>query len=113
EIVVCILGNPNSGKTTLFNVLAGANEHVGNYSGVTVEANEKEFFYKGYRIRLIDLPGAYSLSSVTPKDLYVRQFIDQNHPDVVINLVDASNLERNLYLTTQLIDMDIRMVIAL
>lgn len=113
EIVVCILGNPNSGKTTLFNVLTGANEHVGNYSGVTVEANEKEFFYKGYRIRLIDLPGAYSLSSVTPKDLYVRQFIDQNHPDIIINLVDASNLERNLYLTTQLIDMDIRMVIAL
>lgn len=112
-INVALVGNPNCGKTSLFNIASGAHEHVGNYSGVTVDAKEGHFNFQGYSFRLIDLPGTYSLSTYTPEERYVRKYIINETPDVIINVVDASNLERNLYLTTQLIDMNVRMVIAL
>ena len=112
-INVALIGNPNCGKTSLFNFASGSHEHVGNYSGVTVDAKEGVFTQNGYTFRIVDLPGTYSLSAYTPEELYVRRHLIQEQPDVVINVVDASNLERNLYLTTQLIDMDVRMVIAL
>ncbi|MDR1500169.1 MAG: ferrous iron transport protein B [Tannerellaceae bacterium] len=112
-INVALVGNPNSGKTTLFNYASGAHEHVGNYSGVTVDAKDGVFRQSGYTFRIVDLPGTYSISAYSPEERYVRSHLAQEHPDVVVNVVDASNLERNLYLTTQLIDMDSRMVIAL
>jgi ferrous iron transport protein B len=112
-IHVALVGNPNAGKTSLFNVASGAHEHVGNYSGVTVDAKEGWFRHKGYTFRIIDLPGTYSLTSYSPEELYVRHYLTEQSPDVVVNVVAASNLERNLYLTTQLIDMDTYMVIAL
>lgn len=112
-INVALVGNPNCGKTSLFNIASGAHEHVGNYSGVTVDAKEGFFDFQGYHFRLVDLPGTYSLSAYTPEEIYVRKHIIEETPDVIINVVDASNLERNLYLTTQLIDMNVRMVIAL
>lgn len=112
-INVALVGNPNSGKTSLFNFASGAHERVGNYSGVTVDAKEGTFQQNGYTFKIVDLPGTYSLSAYTPEELYVRRHLNEEQPDVVINVVDASNLERNLYLTTQLIDMDTRMVIAL
>lgn len=112
-INVALVGNPNCGKTSLFNIASGAHEHVGNYSGVTVDAKEGYFDFQGYHFRLVDLPGTYSLSAYTPEELYVRKHIIEETPDVIINVVDAANLERNLYLTTQLIDMNVRMVIAL
>ncbi len=113
EIQVALVGNPNAGKTSLFNVISGAHEKVGNYSGVTVDAKETTFEYKGYHIRLVDLPGTYSLSAYSPEERYVRNQIVKERPDVIVNVVDAGNLERNLFLTTQLIDMNVRMVIAL
>ncbi len=112
-IRVALVGNPNCGKTSLFNIASGAHEHVGNYSGVTVDAKEGTFEWKGYHIVLVDLPGTYSLSAYSPEELYVRRNLAENTPDVVVNVVDASNLERNLYLTTQLIDMNLRTVMAL
>ncbi len=112
-INIALVGNPNCGKTSLFNFASGAHEHVGNYSGVTVDAKEGTFHQNGYTFKIVDLPGTYSLSAYTPEELYVRKHLNEEHPDVVINVVDASNLERNLYLTCQLIDMDVRMVIAL
>ena len=113
SIRVALVGNPNCGKTSLFNVASGAREHVGNYSGVTVDAKEGHFTHNGYDITLVDLPGTYSLSAYSPEELYVRKNLLETHPDVVINVVDASNIERNLYLTTQLIDMNLRVVMAL
>lgn len=113
EICVALLGNPNAGKTSLFNVATGAHERVGNYSGVTVESKEARFSYKGYKFKFVDLPGTYSLSTYSPEEIYVRKYITEENPDIVLNVIDASNLERNLYLTTQLIDMDTYMVIAL
>lgn len=112
-LTVALVGNPNCGKTSLFNIASGSSEHVGNYSGVTVEAKTGHFNYKNYRINLVDLPGTYSLTAYSPEELYVRKHIIENTPDVIINVIDASNLERNLYLTTQLIDMNIQMVGAL
>lgn len=112
-ITVALVGNPNAGKTSLFNVSSGGHERVGNYGGVTVDLKEGYFCHKGYKIRLIDLPGTYSLSAYTPEELYVRRYIVEQKPDVVINVVAASNLERNLYLTTELIDMAVPMVIDL
>lgn len=112
-IRVALVGNPNCGKTSLFNVASGSHEHVGNYSGVTVDAKEGRFEYKGYKFVLVDLPGTYSLSAYSPEELYVRKNLIDNVPDVVINVVDASNIERNLYLTAQVIDMNLRVVMAL
>ncbi|WP_289758583.1 ferrous iron transport protein B [uncultured Duncaniella sp.] len=112
-INVALIGNPNCGKTSLFNIVSGAREHVGNYSGVTVDAKAGSVRYKNYRINIVDLPGTYSLASYSPEELYVRQYLRDETPDVIINVVDGSNLERNLYLTTELIDMDRSMVIAL
>ncbi|MDR1792425.1 MAG: ferrous iron transport protein B [Bacteroidales bacterium] len=112
-INVALIGNPNSGKTSLFNIASGKRERVGNYSGVTVEAKSGRLNYKGYTINITDLPGTYSLSAYSPEEKYVRQHIVYQKPDVIINVIDASNLERNLFLTTQLIDMNVRIVVAL
>lgn len=112
-INVALVGNPNCGKTSLFNIASGAHEHVGNYSGVTVDAKDGSFTFEGYNFHIVDLPGTYSLTSYSPEELYVREQIIEKTPDIVINVVDVSNLERNLYLTTQLIDMNIRTVVAL
>lgn len=112
EINVVLIGNPNCGKTSLFNMASGAREHVGNYSGVTVDAKTGHLEHRGYRFNIVDLPGTYSLNSYSPEELYVRRYLKDKTPDVIINVVDGSNLERNLYLTTELIDMDRSMVIA-
>ncbi len=110
---VALVGNPNSGKTTLFNRLSHSREHVGNYAGVTVGSKEAVFQYRGYTFRITDLPGTYSLSDYSPEEAFVREHILRRKPDVVVNVVDANHLERNLYLTSQLIDMDITVVLAL
>ncbi len=112
-INVALIGNPNCGKTSLFNYASGAHARVGNYSGVTVDATEAHAKFEGYDFNLTDLPGTYSLSCYSPEELYVREHLTKNRPDIVINVLDASNLERNLYLTTQLVDMNLRMVCAL
>lgn len=113
NIHVALVGNPNAGKTTLFNFASGSKEHVGNYSGVTVDSKLAKVQQNGYNFDVVDLPGTYSLTAYTSEELYVRQYITEDLPDVVINVVDASNLERNLYLTTQLIDMDVKVILAL
>ncbi len=113
NIQIALVGNPNSGKTTLFNYASGSREKVGNYAGVTVDSKEARYRQSGYTFSIIDLPGTYSLKSYSPEEIYVRNYIFDNKPDIVLNIVDASNLERNLYLTTQLIDMGVQMVIAL
>lgn len=112
-ITVALVGNPNCGKTSFFNHATGLHEHVGNYSGVTVSSKVGTFHRNGYTINLVDLPGTYSITEYSPEELYVREYITEQHPDVVLNIVDSSNLERNLFLTTQLIDMNVRMVMAL
>jgi ferrous iron transport protein B len=112
-IKVALLGNPNSGKTSLFNHASHSREHVGNYAGVTVDSKTAKVKIDGYTIDITDLPGTYSLSYYSPEELFIRQHLSQSGPDVVINVIDASNLERNLYLTTQLIDMGLRVVVAL
>jgi len=112
-INVALVGNPNCGKTTLFNFASGSHERVGNYSGVTVGAKEAKIKKGDYIFRLVDLPGTYSITEYSPEELFVRKHITEQLPDIVINVVDASNLERNLFLTTQLIDMNIKVVIAL
>lgn len=113
KVNVAFVGNPNSGKTSLFNFASGSKEHVGNYSGVTVDAKQAKYAQNDYDFNLYDLPGTYSLTAYTPEELYVRKYIFEKHPDIVVNVIDATNLERNLYLTTQLIDMDVKVVIAL
>lgn len=113
HITIGLVGNPNSGKTSLFNTLCGRSEHVGNYSGVTVDAKRGTLHYKGYTLEVTDLPGTYALSAYSPEEVYVRRHLINNPPDVIINTVVASNLERNLYLTTELIDISPKMVIAL
>ena len=112
-ITVALVGNPNCGKTSFFNHATGMREKVGNYSGVTVDSKLGVFRHRGYTFNFVDLPGTYSLTEYSPEELYVRKYIFDNHPDVVLNIVDASNLERNLFLTTQLIDMNVPMVMGL
>lgn len=112
-ITVALVGNPNAGKTSLFNIASGAHEHVGNYGGVTVDSKEGKFKHGGYTFRIVDLPGTYSLSAYTPEELYVRKSLVEDKPDIIINVIAASNLERNLYLTTELIDMELPVVAAL
>ena len=112
-INIALVGNPNCGKTTLFNYASGAKEHVGNYSGVTVDSKAATFSHKGYLFNIIDLPGTYSISAYSPEETFVREHLTNNSPDIVVNVLDSSNLERNLYLTTQLVDLDIKVVVAL
>lgn len=112
-INIALVGNPNSGKTTLFNSISGAKEKVGNYTGVTVDIKKATIKSKGYTFNFFDLPGTYSLTAYSTEEIFVREFIYEQTPDIVINVIDASNLERNLFLTTQLIDMDLRIVAAL
>ena len=102
EITVALVGNPNSGKTTVFNNLTGAHQHVGNWPGVTIEKKEGSYHYQGYSVKVVDLPGVYSLTAYSLDEVIARNFIVEGKPDVVVDIVDASNLERNLYLTVQL-----------
>jgi ferrous iron transport protein B len=113
HLQIALVGNPNSGKTTLFNFASGSKEKVANYAGVTVDSKEGIYKQSGYTFSIIDLPGTYSLKSYSPEEVYLRNFIFENKPDIIVNIIDASNLERNLYLTTQLIDMGVQVVIAL
>jgi ferrous iron transport protein B len=113
HIQVALVGNPNSGKTTLFNFASGSKEKVGNYAGVTVDSKVARYKQSGYSFSIVDLPGTYSLKSYSPEEIYLRNYIFDNKPDIIVNILDASNLERNLYLTTQLIDMGVQVVIAL
>ena len=113
KITVALAGNPNAGKTTVFNNLTGAHQHVGNWPGVTVEKKEGDYNYQGYRVRVVDLPGVYSLTAYSPDEVVARNFILEGKPDIVVDIVDASNLERNLYLTIQLIELETNLVVAL
>ena len=113
EITVALAGNPNSGKTTVFNNLTGSRQHVGNWPGVTVEKKEGSYSYHGYKVKVVDLPGVYSLTAYSPDEVIARNFILEGKPDVVVDIVDASNLERNLYLTVQLIELEANLVITL
>jgi len=113
EITVALVGNPNSGKTTLFNNLTGAKQHVGNWPGVTVEKKDGSCSIRGCKIKVIDLPGVYSLTAYSIDEVIARDYIVEEHPDVVVDIVDASNLERNLYLTVQLLEMGANVIVAL
>ena len=113
EITIALAGNPNAGKTTVFNNLTGTHQHVGNWPGVTVEKKEGSYRYQGYKVKVVDLPGVYSLAAHSPDELVARNFILEGKPDVVVDIVDASNLERNLYLTVQLIELEANLVVAL
>ncbi len=113
EITIALIGNPNSGKTTVFNKLTGAHQHVGNWPGVTVEKKEGSLDYQGYHIRVVDLPGVYSLTAYSLDEVIARNFVVEGKPDVVVDIVDASSLERNLYLTVQLLEMGARVIVAL
>jgi len=113
KITVALAGNPNAGKTTVFNNLTGAHQHVGNWPGVTVEKKEGDYSYRGYQVRVVDLPGVYSLTAYSPDEVVARNFILEGKPDIVVDIVDASNLERNLYLTVQLIELETNLVVAL
>uniref|UniRef100_UPI003217C885 ferrous iron transport protein B n=1 Tax=uncultured Draconibacterium sp. TaxID=1573823 RepID=UPI003217C885 len=112
-INIALVGNPNCGKTTLFNFISGSKEKVGNYSGVTVDIHKATFKSEGYTFNFYDLPGTYSLTAYSKEEIFVRKFIYEQTPDIVINVLDSTNLERSLFLTTQLIDMDLRTIIAL
>jgi len=112
KVYLALAGNPNSGKTTIFNAITGARQHVGNYPGVTVERKEGETSHKGTKFHVIDLPGTYSLTAYSPDEKVARDVLLHEHPDVVIQIVDAGNLERNLYLTVQLIAMKVPLVLA-
>lgn len=113
EIIIGLAGNPNSGKTTVFNNLTGARQHVGNWPGVTVEKKEGSCSYNGYSIKVVDLPGVYSLTAYSPDEVIARNFILEEKPDVVVDIIDASNLERNLYLVIQLLEMGAWVIVAL
>ena len=113
EATIALAGNPNSGKTTLFNALTGARRHVGNYPGVTVEKKQGAVVNKGYKFSLVDLPGTYSLTAYSLEEVVARDFLVNENPELVINIVDASNLERNLYLAVQFMEMGVPICIAL
>ena len=113
ELTIALAGNPNSGKTTVFNNLTGARQHVGNWPGVTVEKKEGSCSYQGHHIRVVDLPGVYSLTAYSPDEVIARNFIVEGKPDAVVDIVDASNLERNLYLAVQILEMGAPLIIAL
>ena len=113
DITIALAGNPNAGKTTIFNALTGLHQHTGNWPGKTVEKKEGEIEHDGKRINIVDLPGTYSLTAYSPEEIVARDYIIQERPDVVINVVDATNLERNLYLTVQILELDVPVVLAL
>jgi ferrous iron transport protein B len=113
DLTIALAGNPNAGKSTIFNMLTGLRQHTGNWPGKTVERKEGEVEVNGRTVRIVDLPGAYSLSAFSPEEIITRDYIIDEHPDVVINVVDATNLERNLYLTVQLLELDVPVVVAL
>jgi ferrous iron transport protein B len=113
DLTIALAGNPNAGKTTIFNALTGLHQHTGNWPGKTVERKEGEIKHDNLTINIVDLPGAYSLTAYSPEEIIARDFIIEERPDVVINVVDATNLERNLYLTVQLLELDAPVVLAL
>lgn len=113
DLTIALAGNPNAGKTTIFNALTGLRQHTGNWPGKTVEKKEGEIELEGRKINIVDLPGTYSLTAYSPEEIIARDFIIEQHPDVVINVVDATNLERNLYLTVQILELDVPVVLAL
>ncbi len=113
DFTIALAGNPNAGKTTIFNALTGLHQHTGNWPGKTVEKKEGEIKFGDLNINIVDLPGTYSLTAYSPEEIVARDYIIEEHPDVVINVVDATNLERNLYLTVQILEMDVPVVLAL
>jgi ferrous iron transport protein B len=113
DLTIALAGNPNAGKTTIFNALTGLHQHTGNWPGKTVEKKEGEIEHGNLKINIVDLPGTYSLTAYSPEEIVARDFIIQESPDVVVNVVDATNLERNLYLTIQILELDVPVVLAL
>lgn len=113
DLTIALAGNPNAGKTTIFNALTGLRQHTGNWPGKTVEKKEGELEYDGVKINIVDLPGTYSLTAYSPEEIIARNYIIEERPDVIINVIDATNLERNLYLTVQILELDVPVVLAL